>query len=65
MNIRKALDNAGYFDAEATEENMIDCFLDYVDCDAFRGLSYEETKDDIEEGWITVDDIVYNMRRLR
>ncbi len=59
--IRKALDSAGYIDMEATEENLTDCFLDYVDSGYYNNLTVEEAQDDIESGEITIQDMIKNL----
>lgn len=37
-----ALDNAGYIDVEPTEEELRQCFLDYVDTGAWSNVIYED-----------------------
>ena len=60
---RKILIAAGY-DCAATRENVINCFLDYVDTGAFGNLSYDEALEDIEDGEITIDQICSNLLRI-
>lgn len=50
--VRQALDHAGYGHVHSTEENIKQCFLDYVDSGIWRNLSIE----DIDES-ITVEDM--------
>lgn len=59
--IRKTLDHCGYNEEEATEENLANCFLDYVDSGIFGNLDYEEAKQDIEDGEISFKMICYNL----
>jgi dimeric dUTPase (all-alpha-NTP-PPase superfamily) len=56
--IKKALDKAGY-DMEPTEENLRECFMDYVDTGAWLDIEEE----DIEE--ISIEDICHNLMRLK
>jgi hypothetical protein len=42
---RLALDAAGYYDNEATEQNVRDCLLDYIDAGVFRNLDSEDVDD--------------------
>lgn len=62
--IQKALRYSGY-PGKPTEENLIECFLDYVDCSQFANLDLDEAKDLIEEGEITVSQMCYNLINLR
>jgi len=59
----KVLLAAGYKCA-ATEQNVINCFLDYVDSGAFGSLEYDEAKEAIEDGEITIDQICRNFLRI-
>lgn len=59
--IQKVLEHCGYDDLEPTEENLIACFLDYVDCGRFGNLTYEEAKEEVETGDITIKSIINNM----
>lgn len=49
--IKQALKAAGY-DSEPTEENLINCFLDYVDG---YGGDIEDAREDIADGSITIN----------
>lgn len=40
--IRRALDHAGYTHVQATPENLIECFRDYVDAGTWRDLTLED-----------------------
>lgn len=40
--IKSALSAAGYVDMEPTEENLRECFADYVDCGVWRDLELED-----------------------
>lgn len=42
---RLALDAAGYYDDEATEQNVRKCLLDYVDAGVFRDLTCDDVDD--------------------
>lgn len=42
--IKKALEKSGY-DSEPTEENLIDCFRDYVAAGVWRNISIEDVED--------------------
>lgn len=63
--IRKALDRSGYTHLEPTEENLIECFLDYVDNGVFGNLDYDEAKQEIEDGDITIKQICLNLIKFR
>jgi hypothetical protein len=62
--IHKALKRAGY-DCEPTEENLIECFLDYVDAGIWHNLDYDEAKEDIEDGEITIKDMCNVLIKLK
>jgi dimeric dUTPase (all-alpha-NTP-PPase superfamily) len=55
--IKRALEKAGY-DTEPTEENLRECFRDYVDTGAWVNVEEE----DIDE--YSVEDILKNIMRL-
>ena len=57
--IRQALDHAGYEHVEATPENLIECFRDYVDAGVWENL----TLDDIED--ITLTEMCKALLKLR
>lgn len=57
--IRQALDKAGYYHAEATEENLKSCFMDYADQGYWSNLDM----DDIEE--LSLDQMVHGLLRLK
>ena len=59
----EVLEAAGY-EGEATIENVIECFLDYVDSGAFGSIDYEEAKQEIKNGDITIEQICKNMLRV-
>lgn len=42
---RAALDAAGYCHLDATDQNVRDCFIDYVDAGVFSNLSIEDVDD--------------------
>lgn len=49
--IRKALDAAGYDHQEATEENLRDCFEDYV----VAGVWHDVDREDIDD--LTIEEM--------
>ena len=59
--IRKTLDHCGYTEDAATEENLFNCFLDYVDSGIFHDLDVEEAKDLIDSGEISLKLMCYNL----
>jgi hypothetical protein len=59
--ITKVLDHCGYSHLEPTEENLINCFLDYVDTGAFGNLDYNEAKELIEDGEISIKTMCSNL----
>lgn len=61
--IKRTLDHCGYI-CEPTEENLIKCFLGYVDDGVFRNLTYDEAVQDIEDGDITIEQMCYNLLKL-
>jgi hypothetical protein len=63
--ITKVLDHCGYSHLEPTEENLIECFLDYAASGSFGNLDYDEAKQDIEDGDITLKQICYNLLKVR
>jgi hypothetical protein len=63
--ISKVLDRCGYGYMEPTEENLQLCFLDYVDGGCFRELDYDEAKELIEEGEISIKTMCYNLLKVR
>jgi hypothetical protein len=60
--IRKALDRAGYHELEPTENNLKECFLDYVAGGYYGNLTLEEALEEIEDGDITVNEMINNLR---
>jgi hypothetical protein len=63
--IQKALDRSGYSYMEPTEENLVHCFLDYVDHGVFGNLDVEEAEDLIKDGEITLKMMCYNLIKMR
>jgi hypothetical protein len=63
--IQKALDRSGYGHFEPNEENLVNCFLDYVDHGVFGNLDYDEAKELIEEGEITLKMMCSNLIKMR
>lgn len=61
--IQKALNHCGY-QGEPTAENLKDCFLDYVDAGCFANLTEDEAVDLIDDGEITVQDMVKNLLKV-
>lgn len=62
--IRKTLLHCGY-EGEPTEENLLECFYDYVDSGAFKNLSLEEVKEEVQEGEITLKSICFNLLSIK
>lgn len=62
--IQKVLDHCGY-DLEPTEQNLTECFLDYVDSGSFGNLSVEEAEEEIEDGEITLKMMCINLLKVR
>lgn len=56
--IREALDESGYTWEAATEENLRQCFLDYVASGYWADLNLEDAKKQIENGEITTDQMI-------
>jgi hypothetical protein len=65
--MNKAIEAAGYEieGVDATEQEVIDCFLDYVDCGYFRGLTVDEAKQMIEDEEITIKEICLNILKVK
>lgn len=63
--VEKVLDRCGYSHLEPTEENLIECFLDYCDHGVFGNLSYDEAKEEIESGDITLKIMCHNLLKMR
>lgn len=64
-HILNALVCAGYRDLQPTKENLISCFLDYVDSGSWSNLSMEEAERDIKDGCITSMDMVKALKSVR
>jgi hypothetical protein len=62
--ISRALNHAGYIDTEPTEENITNCFLDYVDAGIWHNLDFDEAREDIADGEITVKDMCHAILKL-
>jgi hypothetical protein len=62
--IQKVLEHCGY-EGEPTEENLIECFLDYTASGCFTNLDYDEAKDLIEDGEISVKTMCSNLLKVR
>jgi hypothetical protein len=62
--IRKTLREIGYNDCDPTENELINAFLDFVDSGAFRNLTYDEAKELIAEGEITLEQMCRNLMRV-
>ena len=61
--IRKVLNKAGYNQLATTKDNLIDCFLDYIDSGFFGNLDCNEALEDIKSGDITIENILYSMNK--
>ena len=64
INIYEEVLSAAGYEGDATIENVIECFLDYVDSGAFGSIDYDEAKQEIEDGDITIEQICKNMLRV-
>lgn len=62
--IQKTLDYCGY-SGEPNESNLIDCFLDYAASGSFANLDYDEAKDLVEDGEISIKGMCYNLLKVR
>lgn len=49
----------------ATLQDVLNCFYDYVDCGYYRDLTVDEAKEMYENGEITIKDICYNIIKVR
>lgn len=58
--IKSTLDKAGYGFMEPTEENLRECFSDYVDCGVWADIDFTE---DLNE--FSVKNICHNILKLR
>lgn len=63
--IRRVLDHIGYNEDEATEQNLINAFLDFVDSGNFGNLTLDEAKDLIEDGEISIKTMCSNLLKVR
>ena len=64
QKIQQALDKAGY-DGEPTAQNLTECFLDYADAGVWSNLDYDDAKEEIADGEITVSDMCRAIMKLR
>lgn len=62
--ITKALNSSGY-NYEPTEQNLVDCFLDYVDSGAWSNLQLDEAKEMIKDGELTVEQMCKSLIRIK
>jgi hypothetical protein len=64
--LNKTIKISGYeIESEnATVNDVLECFYDYVDCQCFRDLSVNEAKEMFESGEITFKDICYNIMKV-
>jgi hypothetical protein len=65
--IRKVIEHANYEieGTEPTEQDVINCFLDYVDCQYYRDLTVDEAKQMYEDGEITFKEICNNILKIK
>lgn len=54
---------ASGYDGEPTEQNVKSCFLDYAAYGYWRNLSYEDALEGVEDGSITVEDMIKALSR--
>lgn len=59
-----ALDHCGYY-CEPSVENLIICFLDYVDAGSFGNLDLEEAQQMMDDGELTVDVMCSNLMKTK
>lgn len=63
--VQKVLDRCGYSHLEPTEDNLVECFLDYVDGGVFGNLTVDEAREDIDSGDISLKMICHNLLNVR
>lgn len=65
--LNKAIEAAGYEieGFNATEEEVLNCFLDYVDCGYYSNMTVDEAKEMYESGEITLKDICHNIIKVK
>lgn len=61
--IRRTLEHCGYDQCDPTEQELVSCFLDYVDGGCFRELTVEDAKEMLREGEITIEQICRNLMK--
>lgn len=59
--IQATLNKVGYLDMKPTEDNLRECFMDYVDCGIWSNIRYDD--DDLDE--FSVNEICRNLWKLR
>lgn len=59
--IQKTLYKSGYMDMEPSEDNLRECFMDYVDSGVWSNIRYDD--EDLHE--YSVNEICRNLWRLR
>lgn len=59
--IQNTLNKVGYLDMKPTEDNLRECFMDYVDSGIWSNIRYDD--DDLHE--FSVNDICRNLWKLR
>jgi len=61
--LNRVIESTGYEieGSDATVEEVLQCFYDFVDCGYFRGLTVDEVKEMYENGEITLKEICYNL----
>ncbi|MEH7116151.1 hypothetical protein V7128_01830 [Neobacillus vireti] len=62
--VEKVLARTGYPHLEPTESNLISVFLDYTAHGVFNEFTYDQAKQDIEDGDITLKRICYNLLNI-
>lgn len=59
--IQATLNKVGYFDMIPTEDNLRECFMDYVDYGIWSNIRYDD--DDLDE--FSINEICRNLWKLR
>lgn len=59
--IQATLNKVGYFDMKPTEDNLRECFMDYVDYGIWSNIRYDD--DDLDE--FSINEICRNLWKLR
>ena len=63
--ISKVLNRTGYPYLEPTEDNLIYVFLEYVEHKVLKEFQYDQVKQDLEDGDITLKMICHSLMSVR